>query len=336
MRRLYNRPCAIHATLIELAANAFVMNRSHNASNTVHTAKNLHPHLAQTISQYALVKPDESAVRSRNVPRTPGGNIRFPVLFGSPDVAFWQQFSRAFHAQPLKSKPNPLKSKMRTPQLGLLCYVFHDVWRGVANRLRLLWPCREASMPLKFRPKFDKIVELLLYLAHVRPGADKYQAVKFFYLADREHLRRYGRPITFENYYALDYGPVASNALDLLERDPVTFRQARIKNLPFETEVGKLKNGRETVYIRKPLREVNRDLFSKSDLRVFDEVIAKYRDATFDDLYNLTHKHFAYTEAWNKRRFGQKRAEMHYDEMIDDEARKKALMEDIAPVAEHM
>ena len=39
-------------------------------------------------------------------------------------------------------------------------------------------------MPLKFHPKFDKIVELLLYLAHKRPDADKYQAVKFFYLAD--------------------------------------------------------------------------------------------------------------------------------------------------------
>jgi hypothetical protein len=63
-------------------------------------------------------------------------------------------------------------------------------------------------MALKFRPKTEKIVELMLYLAHKRPDADKYQAVKFFYLADREHLIRYGRPITFENYYAMEYGPV--------------------------------------------------------------------------------------------------------------------------------
>ena len=71
-------------------------------------------------------------------------------------------------------------------------------------------------MPLRFRPKVEKIVELLLYLAHKRPGADKYQAVKFFYLADRAHLNRYGRPISFEKYYAMSYGPVGSTVLDLL------------------------------------------------------------------------------------------------------------------------
>jgi hypothetical protein len=39
-----------------------------------------------------------------------------------------------------------------------------------------------------------------LYLASKRPGVDKYQAVKFFYLADREHLNRFGRPITFDSH----------------------------------------------------------------------------------------------------------------------------------------
>src|ERR1700739_3442083 len=69
---------------------------------------------------------------------------------------------------------------------------------------------------LEFKPKFDKILELLVYLSFTKPGADHYQAVKFFYLADKEHLNRYGRPITYEKYCALPYGPVASNVLDLL------------------------------------------------------------------------------------------------------------------------
>jgi hypothetical protein len=93
-------------------------------------------------------------------------------------------------------------------------------------------------MPLTFRPKLEKIVELLLYLAHKRAGADKYQAVKFFYLADREHFKPHGRPLTFDNYYALSYGPVASNALDLLHKKPWMLQRAGIKELPFETEIG--------------------------------------------------------------------------------------------------
>ena len=190
-------------------------------------------------------------------------------------------------------------------------------------------------MPLKFRPKLDKIVELLLYLASKRPGADKYQAVKLFYLADREHLNRFGRPITFDNYYALWYGPVASKALDLLENDGWVLREAKIEELPFITEIGQAKNGSPTTYIRDPKRAVNLDLFSKSDLRVFDEIIEKYGDASFEDLMNLTHEHEGYKLAWNNRREGQ-RAPMFYEEMIDDEERRAALVRDIEPVSAHM
>jgi uncharacterized phage-associated protein len=195
-------------------------------------------------------------------------------------------------------------------------------------------------MSLSFRPKLDKIVELLLYLAHKRPGADKYQAVKLFYLADREHIRRYGRPITFDNYYALWYGPVASNALDLLNGASPALLGAKEKSLPFRTENGtvKTKAGKETetIFIREPFRAVNMDLFSKSDIQVFDQILSKYGTASFDDLFNETHKHLAYLNAWEHRRQGSDRAEMFYDEMIDDEARRAELVEDLSPVAAHM
>jgi uncharacterized phage-associated protein len=196
-------------------------------------------------------------------------------------------------------------------------------------------PTGEAFMPLKFRPKLDKIVELLLYLAHRKPGADKYQAVKFFYLADREHLARYGRPITFDDYFALWYGPVASKALDLIEGDKRVLLQARLKSLPFKTEDGKAPNGSDTIFISSPQRDVNLDLFSKSDLRVFDEVLEKYGHLSFKELMDLTHEHEAYKTAWNTRREGE-RAEMFYEEMVEDEKRRAALIEDLDPVSVNM
>ena len=105
-------------------------------------------------------------------------------------------------------------------------------------------------MPLQFKPRLEKIVELLLYLAHSRPNADKYQAVKFFYLADREHLIRYGRPVTYEQYFALSYGPVASTALDILNGKTWPLEALGLDSLPFETESLPLSNGRETTIIR--------------------------------------------------------------------------------------
>ncbi len=225
----------------------------------------------------------------------------------------------------------PLKLKITNPKLALRCYVLLS---RISLLLLFIWlrskpPC-EKRMPLEFKPKHDKIVELLLYLAHRRPGADKYQAVKFFYLADREHFVRYGRPITNETYYALSYGPVASTVLDLLNGNPWAFRSLGLDELPFETE---LKD--KTTIIGKPNREIRRDIFSKTDLAVFDEVVEKHKDSSFDDLFKATHEHYAWSHAWNTRRQG-KRAVMYYDEMIDDEQKRAALLEDLLPVASKM
>ncbi len=220
-----------------------------------------------------------------------------------------------------------LKSKTRVLKLAFYYYarVYERLGDGGIAR-------REAAVPLKFRPKIGKIVELLLHLAHTRPDADKYQAVKFFYLADREHLLRYGRPISFENYYAMSYGPVASTVLDLLNGNLGAAKNAGIQGLPFKTEAGKTKTGYDTTFIRKPLRPVDYDLFSNTDIQVFDEVVSKYRNATFDELFKATHEHFAWVNAWTTRKEGE-RAEMYYDEMIDDEKRRAELVEDISSVA---
>lgn len=182
---------------------------------------------------------------------------------------------------------------------------------------------------LEFTPRFDKIVELLLYLAHKKPNADHYQAVKFFYLADREHINKFGRPITFDVYYALQYGPVASKTLDLLHSNKDVLEEAGIAALPIELEqLDKI------IVLRRPLRAVDYDLFSKSDLVVFDAVLEEFGDKSFSELFDLTHEHFAYQNAWRHK--SGRRSRMSYADMVEDSAKKAALIEDIAPVSAHM
>lgn len=189
-------------------------------------------------------------------------------------------------------------------------------------------------MSLVFKAKLDKILELLLYLAHSKPRADLYQAVKFFYLADREHLNRHGRPITNEEYYALPYGPVASKAMDFLRGNQWVFKEAGISELPFETHYEK-KNGYDVLVIGEPKRDYDPNMFSKSDLKIFDEIVAEFGDFTFDELFELTHSHFAYDRAWSSRKHGTKRAEMRYEEMIEDDERRAQIVEDIGLVSAH-
>jgi uncharacterized phage-associated protein len=189
-------------------------------------------------------------------------------------------------------------------------------------------------MTLQFRPKFDKIIEFMLYLAHMRPNADKYQVVKLMYLADREHLNIYGRPITFEQYAALPFGPVASNAMDLMEHDKFTFRKAGIKSLPFEI-AKKIIDTKEVECLSTPLRDIDVDIFSKSDIRVINDTIERFGDKSFDELFNITHEHAAYKRAW-RRRGSARSSPMFYEEMIEDDSMRKSVLEDIAPIAMKM
>ena len=190
---------------------------------------------------------------------------------------------------------------------------------------------RMCESRLKFKPKYEKIVELLLYLAHKRPNADHYQAVKFLYLADTAHISKYGRPITFDNYCALPYGPVASNALNLLKNPSASvMRKFGIDELPFETE--KLDSN---IYIKTPKRAVNHDVFSISDLKVFDEILSKYGTWTFDQLYQETHSHFAYKTVW-KNRGDKKSVNMKYEDMMEEKSTKAAFIEEIESVSSYM
>jgi hypothetical protein len=87
---------------------------------------------------------------------------------------------------------------------------------------------------------------------------------------------------------------------------------------------------------RAPKREVNRALFSKSDLKVFDEIIERYGNSSFEELFEITHDHYAYRKAWKNRRPGSKRSQMFYEDMIEDRALRESVIENIGPFASNM
>lgn len=181
---------------------------------------------------------------------------------------------------------------------------------------------------IQFKPKIDKIIETILYLSHKGIRLDQYKIVKLIYLADKEHLNRYGRPITFDRIVAMENGPVASKAYDILKGRPVAGVDPA--TLPFT-----LRKIDPLIFVEDPMREVNKHIFSKSDLRVLDEVCEQYGDADFLTLYNLTHTHFAYRKAWEAR--GRKRStDMFFEDLIEERKEKENVVEDLALIAPHI
>lgn len=67
-----------------------------------------------------------------------------------------------------------------------------------------------------FNFNYKKATQALNYLATKEGGKiDKMKALKLIYLADRYHLRKYGRLITNDTYFAMTYGPVPSSLKDI-------------------------------------------------------------------------------------------------------------------------
>ena len=182
---------------------------------------------------------------------------------------------------------------------------------------------------INFKPKIEKIVETILYLSHKISTLDTYRVVKLIYLADREHLNRYGRPITFDEMVAMEYGPVPSNAYNILKGSSVVNGQ-KMEKLPFSLETI------ETLtYISNPSRAINRKLFSKSDLNVIDEIVEQYGNMDFRKLYHETHQHVAYRNAWASRG-SSKSHTMLFEDMIDENASKQDIVSDLTAISLHI
>lgn len=184
---------------------------------------------------------------------------------------------------------------------------------------------------LRFRPKFDKIIELLLYFAHKTQYIDHYQASKLVYLCDYIHLNRFRRPTTFDIHTAMQHGPVATKTYEILKGEKKALAEAGVTELPFHTSC--LDN---IIIVGSPKRSVDYDVFSKSDITVADEVLAKYGNLPFAKLHDITSKHFAYQKAWNTRKGDAKSAVMSYDDLFEESALKEDYLEDYGPVSANM
>ncbi|MBL1245132.1 MAG: SocA family protein [Sulfurimonas sp.] len=127
------------------------------------------------------------------------------------------------------------------------------------------------------------ILESFYYLTKkLKAPIDKLAAIKMLFFADRYHLRKYGRLISDDTYYALPHGPVASNALDII-------------NLVLNEN----NTGTQKQYIKKDLgttfsavdTEYELDYLSDSDEEALDFVIAEFGDMKAWDLRDLTHEY---------------------------------------------
>jgi hypothetical protein len=125
----------------------------------------------------------------------------------------------------------------------------------------------------------------------------QYDVVKTLFLADREHLNEWGRPITYDNYVAMNHGPVPSLAYNLLKSNEKAMRDHRISHLPWQSNPAPSGKGK-LLFTTDDAGFEYHDFLSESDTEALDISLKIVLKLGFGQIRRLTHEDPAYVDAW--------------------------------------
>lgn len=156
---------------------------------------------------------------------------------------------------------------------------------------------------------FMKVTQVLNYLARKLGGkVDKLRAIKLIYLADKYHLRRYGRLITGDRYIAMKLGPVQSGVKDIADLSDFLGSEERDYASLFMK-----KEGNDIMSIK----EVDPGELSETDIEALDFVLKRFGNYTDSDLVQLTHKGYEWKRHENELKL-KSRVDMDILDFFED------------------
>jgi len=132
-------------------------------------------------------------------------------------------------------------------------------------------------MPMTFAYQPRKAVQAIAYMVNALGPVDKVKVMKLLYLADREQFIRHGCPITGDNQRAMQYGPVPSRSLDLLNGFCTS---------PHDTVFKFLHIDDNKVFARE---NPGTSLLNTDEIAVLDDVVKKYGSIPSWSLVHQTH-----------------------------------------------
>lgn len=128
------------------------------------------------------------------------------------------------------------------------------------------------------------IIQSLYYIGtRLDRDIDKLTALKLIFFADRYHLRKYSRMITNDIYFAMEFGPVASNVKDIL-----AFSFFALDEQKYSEQFLQKVDGQS---YRSLINDIQLDMLSETDKEALDFAIDKFGNKRPFDLVEETHKY---------------------------------------------
>lgn len=144
---------------------------------------------------------------------------------------------------------------------------------------------------------FDKLKLILLYFANHCQYLGKIKLMKLFYFLDFMHVKKYGRPITFDTYVNLEKGPIPSTIYNIVTEaieDPEFSQLADVVH--FETPEGTRMN--KMTASRKFTKE-DEKYFSEIELETIKKVCLMYGHKLMRSVRDESHNQ----APWRKTRY---------------------------------
>jgi uncharacterized phage-associated protein len=143
------------------------------------------------------------------------------------------------------------------------------------------------------------------------------KAIKLIYFADRLHLRKYGRPIVGDVYWAMKLGPVGSRAKEAAELDvPQSF-------LSYARKYIQPVDDKKQSFIS--LKPTDTNIFSKTDIECLESVYSAFGDKDQFELAELSHQYPEWKKHEKELKAGKKRVPMDYDDFFADGSKNDPL-----------
>ena len=156
---------------------------------------------------------------------------------------------------------------------------------------------------------YKKAVQAINFFALKNGGKiTKLEVLKLIFFADRYHLRKYGRPITNDQYWAMRFGPVASCVKEMAELDSLCGTERHYAENHFQKGIPE--------YQLESTTPVDEDVFSDSDLEALNFVWDHFGDH-LDHVVNVTHQYPEWKRHENTLK-GQSRVPMDLMDFLED------------------
>lgn len=172
---------------------------------------------------------------------------------------------------------------------------------------------------IRLNPNRARLLEAILYLieeaARRQLYVTMYDIVKSLFIADTKHLNLHGRPVTFDNYVAMENGPVASEAYDMLKPTYDWFNRMGLNAAPWSRR--RSPSDGPNAFRYDANRPANRKKLSQTDLEALNEGLTLVKSLKFGGVKDFTHRHRAYLGAWKEG--AGKVFDMDYRLLLDED-----------------